>query len=98
REGSAKALKTKNFARIIGDKGEPKPPWLAKKEVSNNAIKAHEKREIAYPDLLQEGDIVEMTLGYYLVNPKMLESLGLQDSDVATKFHQYKKVRVEVKE
>ena len=98
RGGSTKALESKNFARIIGDKGEPRPPWLAKKEVSNNAIKAHEKREIGYPEVLQKGDIVEITLGYYLVNPKMLKSLDLEKNEVATKFQQYKKERIEIKE
>ena len=97
RDGKTKEFKAKNFARIIGADGKPTPPWFAKEEVKNNAIKGNEKRVISYNYTLQKGDKVEVTLGYYLVNPKMLKGLGLEKSEVATKFHIIKTESFEIK-
>jgi hypothetical protein len=96
RDGKTEEFKPKNFARIIGANGKPTPPWLAKEEIHNSTIKGEEKRVISYHYRLQKGDKVEVTLGYYLVNPKMLKKLDLQESEVATKFHIYKNKKFEI--
>ena len=90
-------LENKNFSRVIGAEGKPTPPWLAKEVVKDTAIQGNEKRALNYPYTLQKGDIVEVTIGYYLVNPKMLKGLGLQKSEVATKFHLFKTEIFEIK-
>ena len=47
--------------------------------------------------MLQKGDRVEVTIGYYLVNKKMLKGLDLENSEVATKFHLFKIENFEIK-
>jgi len=90
RKGKTIELEPKNFARVIGANGKGTPPWLAREIVKDNSIKAHEKKVSTYQYILQKGDILEVTIGYYLVNPKMLKSLDLEKSEVATKFHHFK--------
>ncbi|MFT7824054.1 MAG: multiheme c-type cytochrome [Sulfurimonas sp.] len=91
REGKDQRFEARNFARIIGADGKPMPPWKAKEEVENSAIKAYEKREVVYDYALKEGDVVVVELGYYLVNPKLLKGLELQKNKAATTFYSYKK-------
>jgi hypothetical protein len=91
-----KQLPAKNFLRVIGANGKPTPPWLAKEEVMNTTVRGNETRRVDYDFALQKGDKVEVALGYYLVNPKMLKGLGLQKSKVATTFHLFKTERFEI--
>ncbi len=79
-------LKTHTFVRVIGTDGKPSMPWLATEVVKDTMLKANEKRTINYEDKLVSGDIVEVSLGYYLVNPKAVENLNLQDEKELTKF------------
>ena len=90
-------LPVKNFARIIGADGKGTPPWLAKEIVQDTVVKANEKKVSTYDYILEEGDTLEVTIGYYLVNPKMLKSLDLEKSEVATKFHHFKTETFEIK-
>ncbi len=84
-------LPVKIFLRAIGANGKPTPPWLAKEIVKDTSIKANEKRVVKYNFKLQKGDEVTVTLGYYLVNPKLIKKLNLQKSEIATKFYILKK-------
>ncbi|MFK5936924.1 MAG: multiheme c-type cytochrome [Sulfurimonas sp.] len=79
-------LQTHTFVKVIGDSGKPTFPWLATEVVKNNMIKANEKRVIAFDTTLQSGDQVEIILGFYIVNPKVLKKLNLQDDKELTKF------------
>ena len=97
RDGKTVELKNRDFARIIGVDGKPMPPWLAKEVVEDTAVKGKEKRVVSYDYALQKGDRVEATIGYYLVNKKMLKSLDLENSEVATKFHLFKTESFEIK-
>ncbi len=90
RDGESKVFTPKGFVRAIGADGKPTPPWLAKEIVKDSSVKANEKRVINYNYKLLKGDKVEVTIGYYLVNPKMLKGLNLEKSAVATKFHHFK--------
>ena len=54
-------------------------------------IKANENRIIKYDFKLEPEDKVSVILGYYLVNPKIVTQLQLQDDKQATKFHILKK-------
>lgn len=97
REGKSIQLLPINFARVIGANGKGTPPWLAKEVVKNTAVKANEKRVSRYDYALAKGDTLEISIGYYLVNPKMLKSLDLEKSEVATKFHHFKTEIFEIK-
>ncbi len=97
RDEKTLALENKDFARIIGADGKPMPPWLAKEVVEDTAVKGNEKRVVSYDYALKKGDKVEATIGYYLVNKKMLKSLDLEKSEVATKFHLFKTESFEIK-
>jgi hypothetical protein len=97
RDGKTVALENKDFAKVIGAEGKPTPPWLAKEVVQDTAVKGNEKRVVSYDYVLQKGDKVEVTIGYYLVNKKMLKSLELENSEVATKFHLFKTKSFEIK-
>jgi hypothetical protein len=85
--GSLKSnLKTHTFEKIIGHEGKPSMPWLATEVVKDTMIKANEKRVIEFNEMLELGDRVEVTLGYYLVNPKALKKLNLDTHEELKKF------------
>jgi len=85
REGKTIALKTESFAKVIGTNGKPAMPWLTDAIISDTSIKALETRNIHYDTVLQKGDSVVVKFGYYVVNPKAAEKLGITDESV-TKF------------
>jgi len=79
-------LKTHTFARVIGHDGKPSMPWLANEVVKNTMIQANEKRLVAYEQELQQGDELEVVLGFYIVNPKVLKKLGLENEKELKEF------------
>jgi hypothetical protein len=79
------------FVRVIGDKGKPAMPWKASTTLKDTMIKANEKRSVQYDFKLQQGDRVDITLGWYLVNPKALEKLGLEKEEIASKLIEFKR-------
>ena len=85
RSGSSIPLRTNSFARVIGSNGKASMPWLADTIISDNSIKALETRKIKYDTMLQEGDQVVVTFGYYIVNPKAAKKLNIADPE-ATRF------------
>ena len=91
RDGKKIAMKDKIFVRVIGDNGKPAMPWKASTTLKDTMIKANEKRVLTYDFKLQKGDKVEVTLGWYLVNPKAVKKLQLTDEKIATEFHIFKK-------
>jgi len=90
RDGKKIKLKKEVFVRVIGKDGKPAMPWVADKVIKNSMIQHNEKRVITYDFKLQKGDKVTADLGYFLVNPKVVKKLGLQDNKVATKRHTLK--------
>ena len=97
RDGKTIPLDSRDFAKVIGANGKPTPPWLAKEVVEDTAVKSYEKRVVTYDYTLEKGDNIEVTIGYYLVNKKMLKSLDLENSEVATKFHLFKTETFKIK-
>jgi hypothetical protein len=79
------------FIRVIGKDGKPAMPWAADTTLKDTMIKANEKRVLKKEFKLQNGDRVDLTLGWFLVNPKSLEQLGLQNDKTAKEFHIFKK-------
>lgn len=92
-----KELKVEKFIRIIGKNGKPSPPWLANEIVKNSMIKGEETRLIIYSEALEVGDVVTATLGYFLVNPKILVKFALENDKRAKKFYILKKITYIVK-
>ncbi|NOQ32503.1 MAG: hypothetical protein GQ570_15460 [Helicobacteraceae bacterium] len=84
-------LKDETFARVIGKDGKPAMPWVADKTLRDNMLQANENRTLKYDHKLKKGDRVDVTLGWFLVNPKVLKPLKLKDVEVATKFNIFKK-------
>jgi len=97
RNGVTKALKTENFVKVIGTDNKPSMPWLATQIVKDNMIKANEKREIIFDKKLQNGDEIETTLGYYIVNPKAVKKLGLEEHKELSSFTLLKRSYFKVK-
>ena len=91
RDTKTTKLKNEIFLRVIGKDGKPSMPWMANSEIKNTMIQANEKRVVKYDFKLQKGDKVDVTLGWFLVNPKAVKKLNLQNYDVATKFNEFKK-------
>lgn len=91
REGKTTQFKDTTFARVIGKNGKPAMPWVADKTLKDTMIQANEKRAVSYDFSLKKGDHIEVILGWYLVNPKVVEKLNLQDEKAATTFHLFKK-------
>jgi len=86
RDSKVMALKTHTFVKVIGTNGKPSMPWLATEIVKDNMIKANEKRVVKYTDALQSGDKIEVILGFYIVNPKVLKKLNLDGDKEISKF------------
>jgi hypothetical protein len=84
-------MKNEIFVRVIGHDGKPAMPWAATTTLKDTMIKANEKRAVKYDFKLQSGDRVDVVLGWFLVNPKAVEKLGLRNEEVATKFIEFKK-------
>ena len=91
RDSKVTKLKNEVFVRVIGANGKPAMPWAAKKDLKDTMIKANEKRSVKYDFKIQEGDKVDVVLGWFLVNPKAVKKLGLQNEKVATEFNVFKK-------
>ena len=83
-------LKDKIFIRVIGHNGKPAMPWKASVTLKDTMIKANEKRAVKYDFKLQKGDSVTVVLGWYLVNPKVIKKLKLENEKVATEFKVFK--------
>ncbi len=86
-------LKDEIFVRVIGHDGKPAMPWKATTTLRDTMIQANEKRSVKYDFSLQKGDSVDVVLGWYLVNPKAVKKLNLQETTVATEFVEFKRVR-----
>ena len=84
-------MKNEIFVRVIGHEGKPAMPWAATTTLRDTMIQANEKRAVKYDFKLKAGDKVDIALGWFLVNPKAVEKLGLQNEEVATKFIEFKK-------
>jgi hypothetical protein len=91
RDNKTIKLKSETFVRVIGHNGKPAMPWKASTTLKDTMIQANEKRDVKYDFKLQTGDKVDVTLGWFLVNPKALKMLELEDEDIATKFIEFKK-------
>jgi len=91
RDGKNIKLKDELFVRVIGKDGKPAMPWAADTTLKDTMIQANEKRSIKYDFKLSKGDRVDVTLGWYLVHPKALKPLKLENEKVANKFHIFKK-------
>ncbi len=82
--------KVEKLVRILGAKGKPTPPWLAREVVKDTMLKANEKRNFFYDFKLEPGDKVIAVLGYRLVKPPLAKKLGIDDPE-ATKPKIFKK-------
>ena len=91
RDAKTTELEKEVFVRVIGKDGEPAMPWMADSVIKDTMIQANEKRAVKREFKLQKGDKVDVVLGWFLVNPKALESLELQNEKVATEFKVFKK-------
>ncbi len=92
RDGKKTQLKDEVFVRVIGHKGKPAMPWAASVTLKDSMIQANEKRATKYDFKILKGDRVEVVLGWFLVNPKALKALKLENEKVATEFTEFKKV------
>ena len=86
RKGKKEALKTETFIKAIGTENKPSVPWLATQVVKDTMIKGNEKREVPFDTKLQSGDEIETTLGFYIVNPKAVKKLGLEEHKELSSF------------
>jgi len=91
REGKTTKLKDEVFVRIIGHDGKPAMPWKASTTLEDTMIQANEKRVIKYDFKILKGDKVDIVLGWFLVNPKALKALKLENEKAATEFHEFKR-------
>jgi hypothetical protein len=84
--GKSEELKTHTFIKAIGTEGKPSMPWLATEVVKDNMIKGNEKRVIKFDKTVKKGDEIEVIIGYYIVNPKAIKKLGLENEKELSKF------------
>lgn len=86
RDSKKTKLKTHTFVRIIGRDGKPSMPWAANQIVKDNMIKGKEKRTIRFDEKLQSGDKIKVSLGFFVVNPKAIKKLNLENEKELKKF------------
>jgi len=86
RDKNVTTFEPKDFVRILGKDGNLTSPWAAQEIVKNTSIKGNEKRVSTYMFKLEDGDIVNTELGYFLLNPQVAKSLGLQNDKKLNKF------------
>ncbi|MCD6191823.1 MAG: hypothetical protein J7K14_09855 [Sulfurimonas sp.] len=91
RDAKTTKLQDEIFVRVIGHNGKPAMPWVASVTLKNTMIQANEKRSVKYDFKIQKGDRIDIVLGWYLVNPKALKALKLENEKVATEFKEFKK-------
>ena len=87
-------FKDKVFVRVIGKDAKPAMPWAATTTLKDTMIHGNENRQIRYNYSLKKGDTLNITLGWYLVNPKALKKLGLEKETVASQFIKFKKEHI----
>ena len=97
RDSKVIKLDSKKFMRVLGKDSKPSMPWIANEVLKDTHIKAKESRKIHFKETLQSGDIVEVKLGHYIVNPKAAKKLGLNEHKDLTKFTLFKKERFNIK-
>jgi len=86
RDSKVETLKTHSFVKILGNEGKPAMPWVATEIFKDNMIKGNESRVVKFDKELKSGDQIEVKLGFFVVNPKVVKKLGLQDDKEITKF------------
>lgn len=91
RNGKVLSIPKEVFVKIIGKDKKPAPPWIANAIIKDTMIIAKEKRIIQRSFKLKKGDVLKVELGWYLVNPKMIKKLNLENEKSATKFYSFKK-------
>jgi len=97
RDGKEEELKSYKFMKIIGTDNKPSMPWLATQIIKDNMIKANEKRILLFDKKLQKGDEIESILGFYIVNPKAVKKLGLENDKSLSEFVPIKRGYFKVK-
>jgi len=98
RDKNVTTFKAKDFVRILGKDGNLTTPWTAQEIVKNTSIKGNEKRVSTYMYALKDKDIVNVELGYYLLNPKIAKSLKLSDDKELNRFILIKQKFFNIKE
>jgi len=83
-DGNHLTLSPVSFRRIIGTDGHPSMPWLATEVISDNTIKALETRSIPFAEKVQKGDVIVVSFGYYIANPKAAQKLKITDPEATT--------------
>jgi len=97
RKGEVLNLKSVTFVRVIGKDGKATMPWLANAVVKDSQIQAKESRQVPFLYHLTNGDVVEMKIGFYRVNPKAASKLGLEAHKEVSSFTLLKKARFKIK-
>ena len=98
RANKEQKLESIQFKRVLSDDNNTATmPWLATKVFQDNHIKAGEVRKINFKSNVQKGDVIEVKLGHYTVNPKVAPKLGLDKEKDLTTFRLFKKERFIVK-
>ena len=92
RDGKVEDMKPEIFVRMIGKDEKPSPPWIASEVVKDTMIKGKETRLVNYDQVVQKGDKVHATLGYYLVKPQVAKRFGIEINEHIDTFHILKKV------
>lgn len=70
-----------DFYTLLGHDGKPAMPWVADTVLKAHTIEAYETKAIDTDIEVEKGDRITITLGYYIVNPKAAEKLGIVDKE-----------------
>ena len=79
------------FIKIIGKDSKATLPAFANSIIKDTMIKANESRVVNFDYKLKDNQKVVATLGFYIINPKSADKLGVKDKKL-TDFIELKKV------
>jgi len=84
RDGKTTELEPVDFFTMLGHDGKPAMPWAATEVLKENGIGAHERRTFVFDAHPKKGDLLTVTLGYFIVNPQAAKRLGLDEETLTT--------------
>ncbi len=96
RNGETRTLPPITFVRILGKDNRPTMPWIADTVLKDTHIKANEQRRIHLQTPLVSGDIIDVELGHYRVNPKAAAALDIAKHSKARTFTLFKQQRFHI--
>jgi hypothetical protein len=92
KDGNKKIKTSQQFLKVFANDNGATLPASATKVAKDTTIKANSKKDYIFENI--KATDIKVTLGYYLVNPKMVDKLNLKKDYKSRKFYKLKEINV----